>query len=77
MDARHVRCDFLKRTIANGKTRVYPSYLIYVTNNDGSSWQIERESDQVTDKNLEMKFRANEGRDKLAWSMLSAAEIHE
>ena len=77
MDARHVRCDFLKRTIAKGKTRVYPSYLIYVTNNDGSSWQIERESDQVTDKNLEMKFRANEGRDKLAWSMLSAAEIHE
>jgi len=53
MDARHVRCDFLKRTIANGKTRVYPSYLIYVTNNDGSSWKIERESDQVTDKNLE------------------------
>ena len=76
-DARHVRCDFLKRTIAKGKTRVYPSYLIYVTNNDGSSWKIERESDQVTDKNLEMKFRANEGRDKLAWSMLSAAEIHE
>lgn len=52
-DARHVRCDFLKRTTAKGKTRVYPSYLIYVTEDDGFSWQIERESDQVTDKNLE------------------------
>ena len=51
-DARHVRCDFLKRTVANGKTRVYPSYLIYVSDDDGSSWQIEWESDQVTDKNL-------------------------
>ena len=58
VDARHVRCDFLKRTIANGKTRVYPSYLIYVTNDDGSSWKIERESDQVTDKNLE-KTKSN------------------
>ena len=76
-DASHVRCDFLKRTISQGKTRVYPSYLIYVTEDNGTSWKIERESDQVTDKNLEMKFRANEGRDKLAWSMLSAAEIHE
>lgn len=55
LDARHVRCDFLKRTIANGKTRVYPSYLIYVTDDDGFSWQIERESDQVTDKNLKTK----------------------
>ena len=53
MDARHVRCDFLKRTLAQGKTRVYPSYLIFVTENNGTSWQIERESDQVTDKNLE------------------------
>ena len=53
MDARHVRCDFLKRTLAQGKTRVYPSYLIFVTENNGISWQIERESDQVTDKNLE------------------------
>ena len=52
-DARHVRCDFQKRTVANGKTRVFPSYLIYVTDDDGFSWQIERESDQVTDKNLE------------------------
>ena len=52
MDARHVRCDFLKRTLAQGKTRVYPSYLIFVTENNGTSWQIERESDQVTDKNL-------------------------
>lgn len=52
-DARHVRCDFLKRTTAKGKTRVYPSYLIYVTEDNGFSWQIERESDQVTDKNLE------------------------
>lgn len=53
MDARHVRCDFLKRTIAQGKTRIYPSYLIYVTEDNGTSWQIEWESDQVTDKNLE------------------------
>ena len=53
MDARHVRCDFLKRTLAQGKTRVYPSYLIFVTENNGTSWQIKRESDQVTDKNLE------------------------
>ena len=52
-DARHVRCDFLKRTTAQGKTRVYPSYLVYVSDDNGSSWQIERESDQVTDKNLE------------------------
>ena len=52
-DASHVRCDFLKRTIAQGKTRVYPSYLIYVTEDNGTSWKIERESDQVTDKNLE------------------------
>jgi len=60
MDSCHVRCDFLKRTIANGKTRVYPSYLIYVTNNDGSSWKIERESDQVTDKNLnQIKTKSN------------------
>ena len=54
VDARHVRCDFLKRTIAQGKTRIYPSYLIYVTEDNGTSWQIERESDQVTDKNLKM-----------------------
>lgn len=60
MDARHVRCDFLKRTIANGKTRVYPSYLIYVTDDDGFSWQIERESDQVTDNNLKkIKTKSN------------------
>ncbi|MCR5131876.1 MAG: hypothetical protein K6C10_10520, partial [Prevotella sp.] len=52
-DASHVRCDFLKRTIAQGKTRFYPSYLIYVTEDNGTSWKIERESDQVTDKNLE------------------------
>ena len=37
-----------------------------VTNDNGSSWQIERESDQVTDKNLKMKFRANEGRAKIS-----------
>lgn len=60
VDARHVRCDFLKRTIANGKTRVYPSYLIYVTDDDGFSWQIERESDQVTDNNLKkIKTKSN------------------
>ena len=53
-DARHVRCDFQKRTIAKGKTRVYPSYLVFVTEDNGTSWQIERESDQVTDKNLEI-----------------------
>ena len=59
-DASHVRCDFLKRTIAQGKTRVYPSYLIYVTEDNGTSWKIERESDQVTDKNLEkMKTKSN------------------
>ena len=57
-DARHVRCDFQKRTIAKGKTRVYPSYLVFVTEDNGTSWQIERESDQVTDKNLE-KLKTN------------------
>lgn len=54
MDAHHVRCDFQKRTIAKGKTRVYPSYLVFVTEDKGTSWQIEWESDQVTDKNLEI-----------------------
>ena len=54
-DASHVRCDFQKRTVSQGKTRVYPSYLIYVTDDNGTSWQIERESDLVTDRNLEKK----------------------
>ena len=45
-DASHVRCDFQKRTIAQGKTRVYPSYLIYVTEDNGTSWKIERERKQ-------------------------------
>ena len=53
MDDSHVRCDFLKRATAKGKTQVYPSYLIYVTEDNGLSWQIERESDLVTDRNLE------------------------
>ena len=55
MDASHVRCDFQKRTVSQGKTRVYPSYLIYVTDDNGTSWQIDRESDLVTDRNLEKK----------------------
>ena len=58
MDGSHVRCDFLKRATAKGKTQVYPSYLIYVTEDNGLSWQIERESDLVTDRNLE-RMRSN------------------
>ena len=60
----HVRCDFQKRTVTHGKTRVYPSYLIYVTEDNGLSWQIERESDLVTDKNLQKQRAQAKGKAK-------------
>ena len=63
-DDRHVRCDFQKRTVTQGKTRVYPSYLIYVTEDNGLSWQIERESDLVTDKNLQKQRAQAKGKAK-------------
>ena len=63
-DDRHVRCDFQKRTVTQGKTRVYPSYLIYVTEDNGLSWQIEQESDLVTDKNLQKQRAQAKGKAK-------------
>ena len=63
-DDRHVRCDFQKRTVTQGKTRVYPSYLIYVTEDSGLSWQIEQESDLVTDKNLQKQRAQAKGKAK-------------
>lgn len=45
-----VKCSFNKRVTMDGKTTDYPSYLIMTL--DDTIWQIDTESDLVTDENL-------------------------
>ena len=54
-----VVCDFDKHTYANGKSKMYPSYL-YLADVGGGIWKIKEESDLETDKNLQkMRERRN------------------
>lgn len=48
---KRVRCDFKKHTSSNGKTNVFPSYLVLIDEYEGI-WRIAVESDSVTDANL-------------------------
>lgn len=45
-----MKASFIKRTVMDGKTRDYPSYLIF--RKIGRSWLIATESDLITDQNL-------------------------
>lgn len=46
----------MKRVKLNGKETEYPSYLVFV--NEGGSWKIHTEGDEVTDANLAKRNRA-------------------
>lgn len=48
-----IKCTFIKRVTINQETKDYPSYLVFVYNNN--EWYIDEESDLVTDKNLQSK----------------------
>ncbi len=45
-----IKCEFIKRSIINGKTGDYPSYLIL--KKTGDVWKITTEGDLITDKNI-------------------------
>lgn len=46
-----VRCVFDKRTSSNGRSKLHPSYLVFIKESDGI-WRIAEESDKETDYNL-------------------------
>ena len=48
-----VRVDFEKRVNANGKTTTYPSYLYLMKGEE--DWKIVRESDLITDRNIQIR----------------------
>jgi len=50
------KCSFVKRVKLKGKETEYPSYLVFA--NEGGSWKINTEGDDVTDANLAKRNRA-------------------
>ena len=50
LEAKRVKCSFVKEVFVDGKTSEFQSYLVFVNVND--VWTIETESDLVTDGNL-------------------------
>ena len=55
LDENHVKCNFVKRVIINGKTTDYPSYLV-ISRTDATCY-IQTEGDMVTDQNLVNRSR--------------------
>ena len=49
------KCSFVKRVKLKGKETEYPSYLVFA--NEGGSWKINTEGDDVTDANLAKQNR--------------------
>jgi hypothetical protein len=57
------KCSFVKRVKLKGKETEYPSYLVFA--NEGGSWKINTEGDEVTDANLAKRNRAAKSGDSV------------
>lgn len=49
---KRVKCEFEKRTVSKGETKVYPSCYLYFIHDSDGHWYIDEESDAITDKNM-------------------------
>lgn len=53
LDNGDVNVEFTKSTVAKGRSHDYPSYLVLKRSSNDYGWSIIKESDKVTDRNLQ------------------------